>query len=172
MTHCRRLPSSVVLVTMLFSGACADATGPTVPSRLTPVAEASVVLTPAAATSEWQDWPMTFYSTCTGLTYTGTARMHLVGHTKVWGGTQTEFRERGNLAGGVLRDNNGTTYPSQEVIGGGQTTSAGSGVAEYNYMFQIEPRGGGGVERQLYVVTLTWDPSTLQTQTSITAICR
>lgn len=172
MTHCRWLSSSVALVTMLFIGACADAIGPVGPGRLMPAADASVVLAPAAATSEWQDWPMNFYSTCTGLTYSGTARMHLVGHAKVWNGTRTEFRERGNLAGGVLQDNNGTMYSFQEVVGGTQTSSSGSGVAEYNYMFQMEPRGGGGVERHLYWLKITWSPVTYQSELSITAICR
>lgn len=172
MTHHRWLSSSFVAVTTLLGAACADATGPTGPSRLMPVAQASVVLTPAAATSEWQDWPMSFYSTCTGLTYTGSARMHLVDHTKVWGGTRSEFRERGNLAGGVLVDNNGTSYSFQEVVDGSQTSSFGSGEAEYNYMFQMAPRGGGGVERHLYWFKLTWNPTTFLVESSVTAICR
>lgn len=172
MTSVRRLPSLFVFVTMCFVGACADAVGPTSPTPLMPVAQATVVLAPAAASSEWQDWPMTFYSTCTGLTYSGTARMHLLHHTMVWGGTQTEFRERGNLGGGVLVDNNGTTYSFQEIVQGSETSSPGAGVAYYNYTFQLEPRGGGGVERHLYRLTLTWTPGTHQVQTTITTICR
>lgn len=170
MSHLKRLAS--LLAIMLFIGACADSTGPVGPSRLNPAAAASVVSTPTAATSEWQDWPMNFLSSCTGLIYTGTLRMHIVDHTMVWGGARTEFRERANVAGGVLRDNNGQTYNIQEVVGGSQTSSSGSGVAEYDYMFQIEPRGGGGVERQLYLLTITWTPGTHDVVAVITSICR
>lgn len=172
MTHYRWLSSFTVFVFAPLIGACADAAGPAGPNPLLPVAEASVVLAPAAASSEWRDWPINFLSSCTGLVYSGSARIHLVEHTMVWGGTRTEVRERRNLGRGVVVDNHGTTYSFQEVVGGTQTVSSGTGVAEYNYVFQMEPRGGGGVERHLYWVRVTWNPVTLHLESSITAICR